>query len=254
MDVSIILINYKSCALLLDCINSIVQQTAGNSYEIIVVDNDSQDGAKEKVLTIYPAVVWISMDYNAGFARANNAGIKKATGDYVLILNTDTIILNNAIAKSISLLNDYPTAVGCGIQLLNTDGTTQISGAHFIKGGLNTLLPLPYLGKLVRYLGYTLGSTIPSVQDVKKDVEIDWVVGAYILVNKSVLENRVYLMKIFLCMPKKLSGAAGYENKANWFCLLNLPSYTLVVALAAITIKRQKVKMVKTFGIKKVGK
>lgn len=189
MDVSIILINYKSCALLLDCIDSIVQQTAGISNEIIVVDNDSQDGAKEKILTSYPAVVWISMDYNAGFARANNAGIKKATGEFVLILNTDTIILNNAIAKSISLLKNYPAAVGCGIQLLNTDGTTQISGAHFIKGGLNTLLPLPYFGKLVRYLGYTLGSTIPSVQDVKKDIEVDWVVGAYMLVSKSILEK-----------------------------------------------------------------
>jgi GT2 family glycosyltransferase len=189
MDVSVIIINYKSAALVLDCIQSIVQQTTAGSYEIIVVDNDSKDGAREKILITYPEVKWLPLDYNAGFARANNAGMTIATGDYYLILNADTIILDKAIDKSISLLKNYPGAIGCGIQLLNTDGTTQISGAHFIKGGLNTLLPLPYLGRLIRYLGYKLKSTVPSVQHVQQDVEVDWVVGAYMLVKTSVIKN-----------------------------------------------------------------
>lgn len=188
MDVSIIIINYKSCALVMDCIKSIVQQTIQCSYEIIVVDNDSNDGAKEIILTKYQKVVWLEMGYNAGFARANNAGIKKANGNYVLILNADTIILNNAIDKSVNLLKNYNGAIGCGVQLLNTDGTTQISGAHFITGGLNTLLPLPYLGKLIRYLGYTFKTTVPSIQHVQQDVEVDWIVGAYMLVHKKTIE------------------------------------------------------------------
>lgn len=183
MEVSIIIINYKSGALVMDCIESIVQQTNAGTYEIIVVDNDSRDGAREKILQVYPAVKWLQLDYNAGFARANNAGMGIAKGNYYLILNADTIILDKAIDKSIALLKNYPGAVGCGIQLLNTDGSTQISGAHFMKGGLNTLLPLPYLGRFVRYLGYTFKSTIPSVQQVNKDIEVDWVVGAYMLVN-----------------------------------------------------------------------
>ena len=119
MNVSIIIINYKSGALVMDCIQSIVQQTAAGSYEIIVVDNDSQDGAKEKILNAYPEVRWLALDYNAGFARANNAGMKIAKGDYYLILNADTVILEKAIDKSIALLKNYPGAVGCGIQLLN---------------------------------------------------------------------------------------------------------------------------------------
>ena len=154
MDVSIIIINYKSCALVMDCIQSIVQQTTQGTYEIIVVDNDSKDGAKEKILTEYPEVKWLQLDYNAGFARANNAGMKIAKGDYYLILNADTIILDNAIDKSIALLKTYAGAVGCGVQLLNTDGSTQISGAHFMKGGLNTLLPLPYLGRFIPEVTY----------------------------------------------------------------------------------------------------
>ncbi len=189
MDVSIIIINYKSYALVNDCIQSIVQQTKPGSYEIIVVDNNSQDGAKEKILAAYPGVRWLQLDYNAGFARANNAGMKIAAGKHFLILNADTIILDNAIDKSIALLDAYPGAVGCGVQLLNTDGSTQISGAHFIKGGLNTLLPLPYLGRTIRYLGYKFKSTVPSVQHVQQDIEVDWVVGAYMLVKADAVKN-----------------------------------------------------------------
>lgn len=189
MDVSIIIINYKSAKLVLECVESICREMHQYSYEIIVVDNDSQDDCKERLGTIYPAVRWLQTGYNAGFARANNAGIRIANGEYVLILNADTIILDGAIDKSISLLKQEQDAVGCGVQLLNTDGSTQISGAHFVKGGLNTLLPLPYLGKLIRYLGYRFKSTVPSVQTVEDKVAVDWVVGAYILVKKDVLSQ-----------------------------------------------------------------
>jgi GT2 family glycosyltransferase len=76
MDVSVIIINYKSCRLVMDCIETVVQQTSAGSYEVIVADNDSQDGAKETILSKYPDVKWIEMGYNAGFARANNALLK----------------------------------------------------------------------------------------------------------------------------------------------------------------------------------
>ncbi len=183
MELSIILINYKSCALLSDCIQSIVEQTRAGSYEVIVVDNDSRDGAREVLTARYPDIRWVQLDYNAGFARANNAGMQVARGDYFLILNADTLILDRAIDRSLALLKKAEGAVGCGVQLLNTDGSTQISGAHFIRGGLNTLLPLPYLGRLVRYLGYRFKSTIPSVQQVKQDMDVDWIVGAYMLIS-----------------------------------------------------------------------
>ena len=188
MDLSIIIINYKSAKLVLDCIESIYQQTKQYSFEIILVDNDSNDDCKEKVLSKFPDTRWVQTGYNAGFARANNIGIRIANGEYVLILNADTIITDGAIDKSITLLKLESDAVGCGVQLLNTDGSNQISGAHFVKGGLNTLLPLPYLGKLIRYLGYRFKSTIPSVQTIENKIEVDWIVGAYIIVKKQTLE------------------------------------------------------------------
>ena len=215
MDVSIIIINYKSCSLVMDCIESIVQQTSVGTYEIIVVDNDSQDGANKKITEKYPVVRWVEMGFNAGFARANNAGMRIAKGDHILILNADTIIVDKAIDKSIALLKAYTSAVGCGVQLLNTDGTTQISGAHFIKGGLNTLLPLPYLGRPIRYLGYRFKSTIPSVQHINEDIEVDWVVGAYILVKTAVLKKSGLFDEDFFMYAEEIEWCARLRKQGK---------------------------------------
>ena len=222
MEVSIIIINYKSCSLVLDCIESIVAQTEKDRYEIIVVDNDSQDGAREQILGKFPDVRWLEMGYNSGFSRANNAGMRIATGEYVLILNADTIILDNAIMKTVDQIRNYPGAIGGGAQLLNTDGSTQISGAHFIRGGLNTLLPLPYLGRLIRYLGYQFKSKIPSVQEVNKDIEVDWVVGAYLIVKRSVLEQTGMFHEDFFMYAEEIEWCARLR-KAGKLVLLAEP-------------------------------
>ncbi len=215
MDVTIIIINYKSAKLVVDCIDSIYEQTHQYQFEIILVDNDSQDDCKEQVLGKYPAVRWLQTGYNAGFARANNAAISIADGEYILLLNADTIILDNAIDKSISLMKATPDAVGCGVQLLNTDGSTQISGAHFIKGGSNALLPLPYLGSLVRYAGYKLKSTIPSVQDVHQDTAVDWVVGAYMMVKKEVLKKSGLMDEDFFMYSEEIEWCARLRKQGK---------------------------------------
>jgi GT2 family glycosyltransferase len=215
MDLSIILVNYKSTSLVLDCLKSIYQQTNQYSFEIILVDNDSKDDCKEIIIQHYPSVIFISMDYNAGFARANNAGIQIAKGEFILLLNTDTIILDGAIDKSISKLKNHSDAVGCGVQLLNTDGSNQISGAHFIKGGLNTLLPLPYLGKSIRWLGYQLKAKIPSITTIKDTIEVDWIVGAYMLIRKKVIEKSGLLDNDFFMYAEEIEWCARLRKQGK---------------------------------------
>lgn len=222
IDLSIILVNYKAPQLVLDCITSIYQQTVQHSFEIILVDNDSKDNCKEIVLSKFPGVQVLAMEYNAGFARANNAGIAISTGEYILILNTDTIILDGAIDKSIVLLQQHKEAIACGVQLLNTDGSTQISGAHLIKGGLNTLLPLPYLGRLIRYLGYRFKSTVPSVQTIEDTIEVDWIVGAYILVQSSVLKKTGLFDNDFFMYAEEIEWC-GRLSKAGKLLLFAQP-------------------------------
>ena len=204
MDISIIIINYKSTTLILDCIESIYQHTSKNSFEIILVDNNSQDDCQEQVMSRYPATRWLQMGYNAGFGRANNAGFEIAEGELILLLNADTIILDGAIDKCSALLIKHKEAIGCGVQLLNPDGSNQISGAYNIKGGLNSLLPLPYTGNIIRSLGYLSKSTVPSIKEFEDATEIDWIVGAFIMVKKDLLKKSGYFDPDFFMYAEEI--------------------------------------------------
>lgn len=214
MDLSIIIVNYKTAQLIIDCIDSVYAQTQQYSFEIIVVDNDSQDNSKDLILSKFPSVQWLEMGYNSGFARANNAGIKIAKGKFVLLLNGDTIVLDNALDKTIGLMKASPNAAACGVQLLNTDGTTQISGAHTVKGGLNILLTIPYIGNVVRYWGYKLKSKVPSVQTVGNEkVEVDWLIGAFIMARKNVLEKAGLLDEDFFMYAEEIEWCSRLKQQ-----------------------------------------
>ncbi|MGZ3839591.1 MAG: glycosyltransferase family 2 protein [Flavisolibacter sp.] len=212
MDLSIIIINYKSAQHVINCVKSIYQETTAHRFEIIVVDNQSGDDSQERILALFPQVIWVQTGYNAGFARANNAGIRIARGKNILLLNADTIVLDRALDKTLDLF-EPSDAVGCGVQLLNPDGTHQISGAHFVKGGLNILLPLPYLGKFVRYWGYKLKTRVPSVQTVSKKMAVDWIVGAFILVRREVLDRSGLLDEDFFMYAEEIEWCARLRKQ-----------------------------------------
>ena len=93
MDVSIIIVNYKTVSLILKCLNSIQRLTRKISYEIIVVDNNSNDDFATYIQQQYPKVKCVSLPENMGFGRANNEGVKLAKGRNILFLNPDTICL-----------------------------------------------------------------------------------------------------------------------------------------------------------------
>ena len=102
LAISIIIVNYKTPQLLLECVRSIVDTTKELSYEIVIVDNHSEDESEILIATNFPNVKWINSGYNAGFARANNLGIKKSTGEFIFLLNPDTILSNDYLAKMIN--------------------------------------------------------------------------------------------------------------------------------------------------------
>lgn len=187
MQLSIIIVNYKSAQLVINCLKSIFNQNSALTFEIIVVDNDSKDGSNEKITNLFPAVRYLDMNYNAGFARANNEAIRNSNGDIILLLNADTIIENNAIEKCYnSFINSQHVA--CGVQLLNVDGTPQISGNYVMKGGLNYLLPLPFLGNAFKFIASVFKVKKPNVPDAKGIVEVDWINGAFLMVKKSAIK------------------------------------------------------------------
>ena len=110
MDLSIVIVNYNSTVLILNCLGSIFEQKSAVDFEVIIVDNNSTDG-KELIIKSFPDIRWIQMSYNSGFARANNEGIRQSLGGCILLLNNDTIIANNAIEKCYEKFSDSQTSL-----------------------------------------------------------------------------------------------------------------------------------------------
>jgi len=185
MKLSIIIVNYKTPQLLLDCLESVFKY-GSKHLEVIVVDNDSRDNSQPLLKEKYPQVRYIQMGYNAGFARANNKGIESSSGEAVLLLNSDTINLNNAIDHCFHRLMSGNFAAA-GVQLLNADMSPQISGNYTMTGGLNHLLPLPVTGKLLGMLAKSINMRKTNLPQVTGVAIVDWINGAFLMVKRSVL-------------------------------------------------------------------
>ena len=120
-DVSIVIVNWNTRVYLCNCINSIIAESNDYSYEIIVVDNASNDNSCEMLNNEFPSVQVIANSTNSGFAAANNQGMRIAKGRYVLLLNPDTIVLDKAIDKCIVFADKRPEIGIVGCQVLEDE-------------------------------------------------------------------------------------------------------------------------------------
>jgi GT2 family glycosyltransferase len=134
-SVSVVIVNYRTRELLRNCLQSVQRQGAAG-LTTIVVDNDSRDGSAEMVRHEFPGVRLIQNSRNAGFAAANNQAIEQDDGNYILLLNSDTIVLPGAIAAMIEFLEAHPDAGAAGCRLLFPDGTIQASAGCDAKPGI----------------------------------------------------------------------------------------------------------------------
>jgi len=187
LDVSVIIVNWNTKELLKKCLASVYEQKKNINYEVIAVDNGSTDGSVEMVKDEFPEVSIIENSKNRGFAAANNQGIKIAKGRYVLLLNSDTVVLDNAVAKCVLFADAYPDAAIVGCRVLNPDKTLQPTCFMF-PSILNMLLSTSYLYKLFpksRFFGRER-MTWWKRDDVR---EVDVVTGCFMLVRREAIEQ-----------------------------------------------------------------
>lgn len=204
MLLSIIIVNYKSTADIQNCLRSATTSLIENKdIEWIVVDNDSKDGSDQILSNEFPFIQYIQMDYNAGFARANNAGIKIAKGDQVLLLNPDTLIMAGSIEKCVERLVQS-NHIACGVQLIHADGAPQFSGSKFVNGGLNHLLDLPYWGASLKAIASLLNANKPSVIKAIKEQKVDWISGAFLMVKKWAIEKAGFMDEEFFLYAEEV--------------------------------------------------
>ena len=128
IDLSIVIVNYKTQVLTDICVGSIFKHTKNLNSEIIIVDNDSRDDSEKVLREKFPSLIWINMSENAGTSRAYNAGIRAASGKYMLILNSDTEFIDNAIFVSLERYKEYERKGKTGLfscQLIGYDDIIQ---------------------------------------------------------------------------------------------------------------------------------
>jgi len=160
----------------------------GYSTEVLVVDNNSKDGAGEMLKEKYPEVIFIGSKINRGYGAGMNLGIAKAQGEYILILNPDIVILENSIESLYEFMKEHPDAGIAGPKLLNPDKTTQSSYFRF-----HTILTPLYrrtpLGKLPWAKEHLSRFLMAENQSNGRPRTAEWLLGACMMARKSVLQK-----------------------------------------------------------------
>lgn len=218
MKLSIIIVNYNTKQLLADCIKSIEKNLYNFSYEIVVVDNNSADGSTDMVKSEYSHVKLIANNYNAGFAKANNQGLELCSGDYILLLNSDTIVLKNAISTLIDFMDSHIDTAICGPKLLNSDMTLQLPCRRGFPRLINSVSYFSGISR-VFHKSRVFGSYLMTYMDSGINHEVDAVSGACLLVKRKILSeiggllDQAFFMHfedIDLCYRAKISGYKVY--------------------------------------------
>jgi len=129
-DVSILIVSYNTCEMTLACLESVYEQTQGVGFEIIVIDNDSNDGSPDAIARAYPQTTLIRSGGNIGFAAANNLAARHAAGTFLLLLNPDTIILDGGIQKALAFAEKESGAAIIGGRTYFCDGLLNSNSCH----------------------------------------------------------------------------------------------------------------------------
>lgn len=216
MKLSVIIVNYNVRHFLEQCLRSVMSASNGLAVEVLVVDNNSVDGSVEMVREQFPEVKLIANTDNPGFSKANNQGIKISHGEYVLLLNPDTVVEDDTFQKVIDFMDDHPDAGGLGIRMVDGKGRflpeskrglpTPSVAFHKIFG-LSWLFP-----KSKRFGKYHLGYLSED-----ETHEVDVLSGAFMCMRKKALDEVGLLDEQFFMYGEDIDLSyrltqGGYKN------------------------------------------
>jgi GT2 family glycosyltransferase len=187
MKLSIIILCWNDRRVIADCLRSIFINTHSTEFEVIVSDNGSTDGSIEFIRSSYPMVRVIENGRNLRFAKANNVGIRASLGEYVLILNPDTIIHDGTLDGMVSFADQHPEAGAFGCRVLNSDGSYQRSARPFASFR-NEWIVAFYLRSLGRLHKSFTSDSYPGWKGTTER-QVDWVSGCFILARGSLLKS-----------------------------------------------------------------
>lgn len=219
---SIVIINFETPTYTFECIQSIFENAPSVNFEVVVIDNGSKDGSLERIRDTFPQILCIETGANLGFSKANNLGINNARGEYILLLNSDTKILDNSLDKMLEHLLSHSKAGVVGPRQIDGQGKLQLSWGSF------PTLVSELSRKLIHY---RLSINDLKVRDYLEEkyagkTQVDWVSGSCLLARKKVLfeagllDERffMYFEDIDLCRRVQQAGWQIHYN-SDWTIL-----------------------------------
>lgn len=223
IELSIIIVNFNTKDLLVRCLSSVVNaRTDCDRWELIVVDNASTDGSAEKLKklrTQNPELIVVINRKNLGFAKANNIGIKKSRGKYILLLNSDTEVGKGTIQAMVAFMGAHPEAGASTCKLLLPDGSMD-SACH--RGFPTPWAALTYFIGLERLFGRSrlFGQYHMEYKDLTRVHQVDAISGAFFMVRRDAISDVGLLDEDFFMYGEDLDWAYRIKQK-GWKILFN---------------------------------
>lgn len=187
MDLSVIILNWNTQDLLEKCLRSLEAPQPGLDFEVIVVDNASEDRSREMVRELFPEVRLLGNPMNIGFGAGNNTALPYAVGRYVLFLNSDTVVLEGALAALAGYADAHPDIGILGPKLLNADGSLQYSCRRYPNLGTGFFRNTP-LGRLFPKNRFNTDYLMTD-WDHATPREVEWVSGAALMMRRTLLDE-----------------------------------------------------------------
>jgi len=243
MDLSIIIVNYNTKKLTLDCIASVMSSKTKYQNEIILVDNASVDGTVEEVRNRFPMVHTIANDQNVGFSRANNQGIHISKGRYVLLLNSDTVVEDKTIETMVHFMDEHKDVGISGCKLILPDGSLDEackrgfptpSASFYYAFGFSKRHP-----KNPKYNQYKLTHLDPN-----QTHEVDCLVGAFMMVRREVIDQIGGLDEEFFMYGEDIDWC--YRIKQAGWKIIYYPE-TTVIHYKGASSRRRPLKIIYEF-------
>jgi hypothetical protein len=186
---SIIIVSYNTRDELEKCITSIYENTHDISFEIIVSDNNSGDGSADMIDTKFPQVKLLRNNGNLGFARATNKAIAISHGRYILLLNSDTIVLPRSLNNMVKFLSDHPDAGAVGAKMLYPDHTLQRTARSFPTPMASFFGRKSFLTKILPGNKFSKRYMMTDKEESNKPYEVDWVSGGAMMIKNETVEH-----------------------------------------------------------------
>ena len=224
MKLSVVIVSYNVRHYLVQCLDSLYRALDGVDAEVYVVDNHSKDGTPACIAAYGRGVKLIASNHNNGFARANNMAIRNATGEYVLMLNPDTLVGENTIKDCISFMDTHPEAGGVGVQMLKSDGEKALESRRGLPTPMTSLYKM--CGLCAKYpANKRFGRYYMCGMSWEEPGRIDVISGAFFMTRRSALAQTGLLDEDFFMYGEDIDLSYRLLDKGfeNWY----LPSKIL---------------------------